>query len=449
MRLSDVQQNPEVGASAPLPPTITFRLWERLDEAARRTVLGVLDQAVVSGTRFLTTAMVGRLCGPHQLGNYSLAFSLFALAAFTLEAAVSAPFTIYGHRLPGDERRRFAGSSLAHFGILAIGYAALFAVVAVILARGGVRPELAPVIGMLCVMLPVACLVDFARRYLISHLQLSRALLIDSTMMALQLGSLAVLASGGWLSAVTAYGCVTFAAACTGFTWLFRSRGQFIVERARILADAAHNWKFSRWLMAAQVAFLARNAAALWLLAAFLDASATGTYAACETVILMANPIVLAFNNVLTPQAARTLHNEGKVELQRLIGKWTVLFLTATGLLCAGLLVAVEPLLVTFFGSGYAGHQTVLMLMALAIVAEGFGMASANGLWALERPRVNFVAIVLGSITAISLSIALIPWLGLVGPALGSVIGRMVTSSAMVVAFLRLTRHPQDAEVST
>ena len=39
-------------------------------------VMALVDQALVSGTRFLATIIVGRCCGPRELGTYSLAFSL-------------------------------------------------------------------------------------------------------------------------------------------------------------------------------------------------------------------------------------------------------------------------------------------------------------------------------------------------------------------------------------
>ena len=49
--------------------------------ALKRTLAGdhalaILDQVVVSGTRFVTSIIVGRACGPHELGDYTLGFTL-------------------------------------------------------------------------------------------------------------------------------------------------------------------------------------------------------------------------------------------------------------------------------------------------------------------------------------------------------------------------------------
>ena len=52
-----------------------FRI-SRLLLGDRDRALSVLDQGVVSGTRFLTTVLIGRACAPEELGLYSLGFSV-------------------------------------------------------------------------------------------------------------------------------------------------------------------------------------------------------------------------------------------------------------------------------------------------------------------------------------------------------------------------------------
>jgi O-antigen/teichoic acid export membrane protein len=445
--LSETQQEPHIVLRAPLlaRPWAFARSW--FDASVSRTILAIVDQAIVSGARFFTTALIGRMCGPLELGNYALAFTLFSLTACAQEALVSVPFAIYGHRLSGEQRRRFAGSSLAHYGLLSNLCAALVFTTAVVLFFAGGHARLVPVVAILSITLPLACLVEFARRFLIAELELPAALVVDATMMAFQVAGLTLLALNGWLSAATAYACVAVAAAITGIAWLTLSRSRFHVVRARIVNDALHNWRLSRWLLAGQVIFLARGAAALWLLAAFLSPAASGTYTACETIVLMANPLLLAFNNILTPQTARAFHRGGTVEVRRLVFRWTLLLVAATGLLSVAFLIGAEPLLVILFGARYAGHRLVVGLMALAITAEGLGIAAGNGLWAMERPRLNFVAVLLGSFTAIGLTASLITWWGLAAPAIGSVVGRVVTSSFMLMSFCHVSKVEPRTEV--
>src|SRR4051812_42440657 len=70
--------------------------------ALKRTLFGkhslaILDQLVVSGTRFTTSVIVGRVCGPHELGDYTLGFTLFCIGGCLQTALISQPFTIYGN----------------------------------------------------------------------------------------------------------------------------------------------------------------------------------------------------------------------------------------------------------------------------------------------------------------------------------------------------------------
>src|SRR5262249_10889997 len=150
-----IEVEPEIETAATLPVSRMERAVARLmspaGAAARRTALAIGDQCVVSGTRFLTTALIGRVCGAQELGDYALAFTFYSLTACTQEALVSVPYTIYGNRLSGDERRRFAGSALTHYAMLSGVAASLLAVASLALwwARGGT--SLAPVLATLAI----------------------------------------------------------------------------------------------------------------------------------------------------------------------------------------------------------------------------------------------------------------------------------------------------------
>ena len=77
-----------------------------------RVFLAPADQSVYSGTNFLTTVLLGRLCGADELGTYSLAFTLLVLAAAAQESLVSTPYMIYAQRRRRAALRCYAGSTL-------------------------------------------------------------------------------------------------------------------------------------------------------------------------------------------------------------------------------------------------------------------------------------------------------------------------------------------------
>src|SRR5438105_4928947 len=80
--------------------------------------LAVLDQAVVSGTSFLTTILVGRWCGAEELGVYALGFSLVVTWTCVQESLIALPFTVHRHRTLEGTQEEYAGAVLIHQAFL-------------------------------------------------------------------------------------------------------------------------------------------------------------------------------------------------------------------------------------------------------------------------------------------------------------------------------------------
>ena len=91
-----------------------------LGSSARKTYVALTDQSVVSGTRFVTTLMIGRWCGAGELGLYSLIFTLMILILGAQQSLIATPYTVYGNRLSGVARREYAGSAMVHCLLLGL-----------------------------------------------------------------------------------------------------------------------------------------------------------------------------------------------------------------------------------------------------------------------------------------------------------------------------------------
>src|SRR5436305_13782700 len=76
----------------------------------RHWLVALVDQGLVSGMRFLATILVGRYCGPEELGTYSLAFSLLVLGGCFQEAMITTPYAVFGQRLRTRSRTAYAGA---------------------------------------------------------------------------------------------------------------------------------------------------------------------------------------------------------------------------------------------------------------------------------------------------------------------------------------------------
>jgi O-antigen/teichoic acid export membrane protein len=406
-----------------------------------KNTLAIVDQSVVSSTRFLTSIIVGRACGPHELGDYSLGFTLYCLGACVQTGLIGLPFTLYGNFLQGDERRVYSGSVLAHFAAFALFVLMLLGLATGVLGLGYGWPRLAPMVGILALTFPLAFLVEFARRFALARLELTAALAIDVAMSAVQLSALLVLAALGQLSAVAAFAAMGLGGAVTGLTWLAVARRHFVIRRTRILADALRNWRFGRWSLASQLVLLARGAAVLWLLALLLDPASTGLFAACETLVRLSAPLLLAVSNVLFPRAASAYATGDLLEVRRLARQAAAVLGTATALLFVLFVLFGELALAKVYGAAYGALGAVLFPVALAMVADGLEIVATNGLMALDRSYDVFVANLLGMGLTLAIAALLIPRWGIAGAAWGSLLGRCGTSAFLWARFLLLSRR--------
>ena len=72
--------------------------------AVRQGALALLDQAVVSGTSFATSVIIGRLCSKEALGVFYLALTFVYLARGVQGNAGSAPGTSFTATVAGASR---------------------------------------------------------------------------------------------------------------------------------------------------------------------------------------------------------------------------------------------------------------------------------------------------------------------------------------------------------
>src|SRR5262245_51707925 len=97
------------------------RAHESFIEALRTTVqrfpsatkgaLSIFDQALVSGTSFLTAAIVGRLTTPDQLGLYYMVLSIVLTVSGIQEQLIGGPFMVLSKRRRGDDLVTYGGSN--------------------------------------------------------------------------------------------------------------------------------------------------------------------------------------------------------------------------------------------------------------------------------------------------------------------------------------------------
>ncbi len=456
MSLSTEQFAPDVQAasSADGRPRATLdRVRSSLKSPPSAAVLGnslaLVDQGVVSLSSFVSTVIVGRICGASELGIYALALSVVFLIVAVQDSLVSTPYTVFGNRLRGRARRKYAGSTLVHFGVLAILAVIGLALLGGLLAAGIGPTQLAPVIWVLVGIIACGLLRHFARRFAFADHRTASAFLLDVAVATVQLTGILLLALTGALSAATALAAIGAACFIAALAWMISNRRRFLVRWRRVGLDFARNWKIGKWILAGRLVSHASAYAPHWLLALLIGTSATGVFAACLTIALLANPLILGIGNVLGPRAALAFARGGTPAVKRIVLR-NMLFLTAAMSAFCIFVILVGTQLMRFFydGNEYAGHKAVIVVLALHALVSAIFFAANHGLVSIERPDVNLKTNLLGLAVLLILVFPLVAGWGILGVAIAMLAGNVAGTSVQCLAFFRLANRAKSAEGS-
>jgi O-antigen/teichoic acid export membrane protein len=403
------------------------RLRALFGTTARQGLWGLVDQVVVSGTNFLTTVILGRFCGAGELGAYMLGFTVLMMIAVTQKALITCPYTVFINRLVGNDRAHYAGSVLMHYVMLAL----------LAIAGLGIAAIFMPSLWVLIVVAPFILLRDLARRTALAHLRVRQVLVLDVMVAVLQIGLLGTLALAGRLTVMSAFLIIAGSCATAGLGWLGLNRRAFIIDRKRVRSELTRSWKFGRWVFASQMTGALNDYCIYWLIAIAMGAQSTGMLAACMTIVLLANPVVLGVANIFEPRAARALAIDGPQELSRVT--WKVTWMLAATMTAFVVMVGLlgEDLMVLLYGVQYAGHQRLITIMAVCKALQSTTMPCSDALRVLEGSHFNFQARLMRlAITLVGCAV-LIPSHGLIGVAYACLGAAVVDCLWRVLAFCR------------
>jgi len=415
------------------------RVWARVQGTLSwGQALALTDQAVVSATSFLTTILIGRFAQSSELGLYSMGFSLLVTCLCILESLISTPYTIYQHRSFGMAAEH-AGASLGQTGLLSALVAIALAATAWGLSARGTWPELVTLFWALAAVAPLVMLREFCRRLAFAHLRMAQALILDTMAAAIQLAALGWMGWTGHLSGVSAYAALGAACAVAGIVGLYVVHANFMVRIDQIWAATKESWGLGRWLLAAHLTSAVQGSLVYWLLAWLVGTMATGIFAACMSIALLSNPLILGAGNLLTPKLALAWKEGGGERLRResiqdamWLGAVMVLFCVAA------LLVGDVVMQFLYKDTDYAGQGHTITVLMVAMLVMAVGMPANNALTSIEHPRVIFWTALWAAVVTGSLVWCLVATWSSVGAAYGILAGNVVRSTARWIALLSL-----------
>lgn len=389
------------------------------DSTMLSSLCAVADQAIISGTSFVTAVVIGRCCGGGTLGVYALVTSALAILTGIQDQLITAPYVLYHHRQHGRTRARYRGSVLLHQWLW----------IAALLGLSGLLVTTVPasatglIMGRtLAVALPFLLLRAFVREMELAHCRMLPLLLLDAALCGGQLLTLGVLLASGSVNLVTLYAAAGTGGLLAGGLWWSVQRATFRFCRFAVVIHWQRNWRFGRWALATHLAGCSTPYVMPWVLYAVCGESETGRLASASVVVGVANLLLSGLADFLTPRAARAYAEGGTTALRSVLRSMLWLSLLTIGSLCAVAALAGQWVVDLLYDGRFAGTGWIITLLTLSVLANAVGNVAGNGLWALDRPRANFVADMMTLITAIAAAPAFIHPYGATGAALSTLI---------------------------
>lgn len=408
--------------------------------AARKGIVALADQAVFSGTNFLTGIIIGRVCTKEEFGLYTIGFTIVFLMTKLQISLISTPYMVYSPRLNGSALAQYNGSTLIHqVSFSALG-AFTLAIGAVMLSLGIGPQEMKPVVWTLALVITFIMLREYVRRICFAGLRMKTTLIFDSCVAVVQIGGLLLLANLSILSANLAYLVAGIACGITVFGWFISNRKAFTLRFSHAISDFGINWSLGKWVFASGLLWDLSMNFYPWLLTIFHGTGSAGVWAVCLGIVSIGNPVLFGVQNILGPKIANLYAEKGAMALHLFVLKASAVFCALMMLFCTVLLVFGGPLVVLLYGDKYAGNGLIVSALALNLLVSAGGFSFSCALFAIDRADVDFKVNFVALFVLLTVGLWLARSFGPLGAAYGLLIANTATSGVRYVALTRLIR---------
>lgn len=420
---------------------------EEVKRDVKRGILALFDQAVCSGTNFLTIALLARSLSMATFGVFSLAFLCFQFARTIQERTLAAPYLVFTHR-PAVDSRKLLGSNLVHQAFFAVVVLIVTVVAGVSFSAVGKPVGLGNAFLALALAIPFLLLRDQLRAVCLAHFRMDVALALNVAVAVLQIGGLGLLLlldSVSVLSAATVMGIACLAPAAA---WYAIRPMPFTVERSQLLPDWKRFWGFSRWLVLARAIGIGGQYLVPAMVAIYLDPAQVGAFATCTALVGLSMMFVLGLNNFAQPRIVVAYQQHGTKAMIRAVLQTTACFAFFLGGVAALLLLFGDDLLGLIYGSAYIGYGKISAMLSLGMLAVSVSIAFQNGLVALGKPHGFLLGELSFFVTAVGLAAILIPRWELMGAATALVAASIMVSVVTISTLAWILRQDSSSDAT-
>lgn len=432
------------------PPQVMGGLRAFLRIVSSKGALAVIDQAVVSVTNFIWVRAIGLACSVGQLGDYYVTMTLLFVLVNLQSELITAPYTVYCHRKTERDLAGYTGSIMVHQAIAMLISMVAFLAFLALTPLPVIGTSLSLSAGVLVLAGPCWLMRGFLRYLSFARMQCGIAVVMDSVACLLQLGGLWLLLRYDIFALHWAFAVMGISSAVVVVAWFAMRPIPFHWPKAAwggAWGDFVENWGFARWALTSQLVGCMMPHIFPWLLKSLSGREAAGLLGAANTICGVAVIFSLGIAHLLTPLASRAFAQQGKAALVRVLAQTGVFLLLTVGAFAFVAMMWGERVMVLVYDGRFSGVGLTLGVLAVAVLANCVSITCGNGLWAIDRPKLNLYADAMTLVSTLGAAFLLVPVHGPLGAAVATLIGNGAGAITRLAVFVRAVREVPSPQV--
>lgn len=362
-----------------------------------------LDQAVVSGTNFVTSLILARVLGLVEFGIYSLFFIILIFILSVHHSLFGAPMLVVAPKIRGrDNRFKY----LFTLNTLQVLFCLLLAII--IGSLGLVVSRFSFLIFDTSILIPFCLCVVFSpmqewlRRFFFVIGKSKHAFFADSTKSFLQIGCILGLIYFDTISIWSIYVAIAFSSITTYvlFVVLFGVRLElFALEKVW-----QKNWQQGMYLLPVNVMEWVNSQGFIVLASFSLGPGAAGAIKAAMNALGPLNILSQAVENIFPVEGARHLKLGGIKRMSEYFRTVSLQSLLYFCLPCLFMGIFAKPIMTFLYGDAFSSYYMLVVFHLVSLLLCYYYRMLASLLRVLDLSRVIFTSMIIGTLTIVLFS---------------------------------------------
>lgn len=409
----------------------------------------VIFAARISGAGFIfiAQALIARFWGAELLGEFLLIVASVNLVSVVMPLGHHTVGTYFAaeYRARGDRRQLIAFLSRS-YGFVALGFTGLLLIGPWLLdafgqGQGTIALHFLPVLlltlGTAIVYVNSAALIGLKRPFAGFFADtLLRPMIV---LAAFLIGLGASVAEDGFTLMVWCIGIGYVIVSLIQFAFVLASLPQIPVKDDVSLIESRRWWRFALPWVIISLATDFFFDIDLLLLSHLLDREELAIFGVCTRIFSLASFGVAAVYAVTMPDMFESEARAEREAFNRKVGEANAVASAVSIFLFIGTILA-GPLVLSFFGDGFAMGAVPLAILCLSLVVRSAMGPASIVLSIHDRPWASLPAIGLGLLSLFVANLALVPLWGLTGAALAAIVAISIWSVALWLTALHTAR---------